>query len=183
MAKITKRFVDGLGDEIAGRIVRDDELAGFGVRRNGDGSATYLVEYRAGRGRGFPTRRLSLGRHGALTPNQARQEARQVLARVARGEDPAADRTARKMDLTVRDVLLLALEQHWKPKRRPSTAKVFGEMVHRTLIPQFGAVRLSELTRVQVRSWHAKQGHRREPRTTSSLCSVRRCPSRSRKGS
>ena len=64
------------------------------------------------------------------------------------------------MDLTVRDVLLLALEQHWKPKRRPSTAKVFGEMVHRTLIPQFGAVRLSELTRVQVRSRHAKQGHR-----------------------
>jgi hypothetical protein len=81
MAKITKRFVDGLRGEDIGRIIRDDELAGVGVRRNADGSATYLVEYRAGQGRGFPTRRLSLGRHGALTPDQARSEAKQVLAR------------------------------------------------------------------------------------------------------
>ena len=160
MARITKRLVDGLGGENVGRIIRDDDLAGFGGRRNADGSATHLVEYRAGRGRGFPTRRLSLGRHGALTPEQARNEAKQVLARVARGEDPAADRSVRKKDPTIRDVLLLALDQHWKPKRKPSTAKVFGEMVHRTLIPEFGAIRLAELTRSQVRAWHAKQGHR-----------------------
>jgi hypothetical protein len=119
MPKITKRLVDGLGPDDAGRIVRDDELAGFAVRRNADGSKTYLVEYRAGRGRGFPTRRMTLGKHGALTPDEARQRAKQLLAQVAHGDDPAAQRTARKKELTVKDLLARTLENHWKPKRRP----------------------------------------------------------------
>jgi integrase len=160
MPRITKHLVDGLKPEDAGRIVRDDELTGFGVRLNADGSRTYLVEYRAGRGRGFPTRRISIGRHGPLTPDEARGEAKKILARVAHGEDPAAARTARKKEPTVKDVLLSALEQHWKPKRKASTAKAFEEMIYRTLIPEFGATRLSDLTRAQIRGWHAKQTHR-----------------------
>lgn len=160
MPKITKRLVDGLGPDDVGRVIRDDELTGFAVRLNGDGSRTYLVEYRAGRGRGFPTRRISLGRHGALTPDEARKRAKQILAQVAHGEDPAAARTAQKKEPTVKDILLIALEQHWKPKRKASTAKAFEEMINRTLIPEFGTVRLSDLTRAQIRAWHAKQTHR-----------------------
>jgi integrase len=158
--RITKRLVDGLGPDDVGRIIRDDELTGFAVRLNADKSKTYLVEYRAGRGRGFPTRRISIGRHGPLTPDQARGEAKKILALVAHGEDPAAARTARKKEPTVKDILATALEQHWKPKRKASTAKAFEEMINRTLIPEFGAVRLSDLTRAQIRAWHAKQTHR-----------------------
>ncbi len=43
MPRITKRLVDGLAPESVGRVVRDDELAVFGVRLNADGSKTYLV--------------------------------------------------------------------------------------------------------------------------------------------
>ena len=160
MAKITKRFVDALGDGDAGRIYRDDELHGFAVRRNADGSRTYLVEYRAGRGRSYPTRRISLGRHGALTPDEARRNAKQILAKVANGDDPAADRSKHRREPTVREVLITALNQHWRPKRRASTAKVFEEMINRTLIPQFGSIRLSDLTRAEIRRWHAQQDHR-----------------------
>jgi integrase len=160
MPKITKRLVDGLAADQAGKVIRDNELTGFAVRLNADGSKTYLVEYRAGRGRGFPTRRVSIGRHGALTPDEARQRAKQILAQVAHGKDPAAIRTARVKEPTVRDVLLSALEQHWKPKRRASTAKAFEEMINRTLIPEFGSIRLSDLSRAQIRVWHAKQTHR-----------------------
>lgn len=158
--RITKRLVDGLGPNDIGRVIRDDELTGFAIRLNADGSRTYLVEYRAGRGRGFPTRRLSIGRHGALTPDEARQRAKQILAQVAYGEDPATARAARKKEPTVRDILILALEQHWKPKRKPSTARAFEEMINRTLVPEFGAIRLTDLTRAQIRGWHARQTHR-----------------------
>ncbi|WP_262299653.1 tyrosine-type recombinase/integrase [Microvirga sesbaniae] len=160
MPRITKRLVDGLGPDDVGRIVRDDELTGFGVRLNADGSRTYLVEYRAGRGRGFPTRRLSIGRHGVLTPEQARQEAKKLLGQVAHGEDPAGNRAARAKDRTVKDILLTALKEHWKPKRKASTAKAFEEMINRTLIPEFGSTRLPDLTRAQIRAWHSKQTHR-----------------------
>ncbi len=54
----------------------------------------------------------------------------------------------------------MTLDQHWRPKRRASTAKVFEEMINRTLIPQFGAIRLSDLSRSEIRRWHSQQQHR-----------------------
>lgn len=160
MPKLTKRFVDDLGPEHSGKIIRDDLLTGFAARRNGNGTITFLVEYRAGRGRQFPNRRLSLGKYGVLTPDDARQAARSILARVARGEDPAAARAARASEITVREMLLAAVEQHWKPKRRPSTARAFEEAIRRTLIPEFGSLRLSDLSRGHIAAWHSKQIHR-----------------------
>jgi len=160
VAKITKRFVDTLGEGDSGRVIRDDELRGFGVRRNGDGSITYLCEYRAGPGRSAPKRRMSLGKHGPLTPDEARKRARAVLNRVFDGDDPAGEREARKHEPTVADLLRDALAKHWKPKRKPGTAKAFGEMIERTLIPEFGSIRLSDLSRKRIREWHATQTHR-----------------------
>ncbi len=141
-------------------VVRDDDLKGFGARLNGNGSVSYYVEYRAGRGRGFPVRRVVLGKHGALTPEQARQLAKDMLARVAGGADPAAERTKRKRELTVEQWLRCCIEQHWKPKRKASTAANFEAMIERTLIPAFGSRRLSELRRSDIREWHAAQTHR-----------------------
>jgi hypothetical protein len=65
MAKITKRAVDMLIDGSPG-VIRDEDLKGFGARLNGDGSVSYLAEYRGGRGGGFPVRRIVLGKHGPL---------------------------------------------------------------------------------------------------------------------
>jgi integrase len=160
VAKITKRFVDGLSADDAGRIYRDDEVKGFAVRRNGDGSITYLCEYRAGHGRKARTRRMSIGGHGVLTPDEARKKARLILSRVLEGFDPAGEREADKREPTVADILRDALAKHWRPKRRPSTAKSFGEMIERTLIPEFGSLRLSDLTRKRIREWHARNTHR-----------------------
>jgi integrase len=83
--------------------------------------------------------------------------AKGLLAGVARGDDPAAKRTTRKKELTVKELLTRTLENHWKPKRRASTAAVFERLINKTLIPEFGATRLSDLTRSQIRTWHAKQ--------------------------
>ena len=58
MAKITKRTVDAL--IASGGIIRDDEVRGFGARLNANGTISYFVEFRAGRGRGFPVRRIVL---------------------------------------------------------------------------------------------------------------------------
>ena len=59
--------------------------------------------------------------------------------------------------MTVADRLRHCLATHWRPKAKPSTAKNFEGMIKRTLIPEFGSKRLSELTRAQVRAWHAKR--------------------------
>ena len=85
MPRISKRTVDALiASGAPGDLIRDDDVKGFQVRLNANGSVSYLVEYRAGRGRGFPVRRPVLGHHGALTPDQARSLAKNTLATRAR---------------------------------------------------------------------------------------------------
>jgi len=161
MPKISKRSIDELiASGTPGDVIRDDGVKGFNARLNKDRSVSYRVEYRAGRGRGFPVKRLPLGRHGQLTPDQARSRAKRELASVLAGHDPAAERANRKKEVAVADWLRHSLATHWRPKAKPSTAKNFEGMIERTLIPEFGRERLGDFTHAHVRSWHAKQTHR-----------------------
>ena len=54
MPKITKRLVDGLGPDQTGKVVRDDELTGFAVRLNADGSRDLPCGVSGRAGEGFP---------------------------------------------------------------------------------------------------------------------------------
>ncbi len=61
MPKISKRSIDELiASGVPGDVIRDDDVKGFSARLNEDRSVSYRVEYRAGRGRGFPVRRVVL---------------------------------------------------------------------------------------------------------------------------
>ena len=160
--KIKKRSIDDLIlNGAPGDLLRDQDLTGFGARRNADGSVSYFCEYRAGRGRAFPVQRPVLGRHGAITPDEARMAAKEVLAKVALGKgNLAAERAASRKEKTVAEFLRHVVETHWKAKKKASTAKNFVGMIERTLIPQFGSEKLSALKRSDIRTWHAGQTHR-----------------------
>jgi hypothetical protein len=93
----------GKGD----RIWFDDVLKGFGYRlRAGAGGQklrSWVVQYRAG----VVHRRYLLGSADVLIADQARTEARKVLAKIALGEDPARARGERrgKDQLTLRSII------------------------------------------------------------------------------
>jgi hypothetical protein len=99
VAKITKRSVDALKAS-PGRhtFLWDDELRGFGVRCLPSGLKVYLLKYRTHGGR---QRWLTLGQHGALTPEQARLRAGQEKAAISRGADPAGDRQKKRLENTL----------------------------------------------------------------------------------
>src|SRR5262245_20601978 len=103
MPKITKRLVDGLEPDPAGRDVFcwDSELRGFGIRLKPSGTGAFLIQYRNKDGR---TRRLVLGKLGTLTPDEARDLARDHLASVAKGSDPSHERHQRREAKTVAEV-------------------------------------------------------------------------------
>ncbi len=70
-------------------IVWDEEVSGFGVRMLPSGVRSWIVGYwgvRPGGKKG--SRRLVIGRHGEMPVEEARRKAREILARVASGEDP-----------------------------------------------------------------------------------------------
>ncbi|MBO6806749.1 Arm DNA-binding domain-containing protein [Thalassospira sp.] len=84
MPRITKRTVDALKPSPDGRdlVVWDDKLPGFGVRVKPSGVASYIIQYRNKHG---SSRSYTVGRHGVLTAEEARELARDQLASVRGG--------------------------------------------------------------------------------------------------
>lgn len=152
MAKITKRAVDALQpDKDRDVFAWDGELRGFGVRVKPSGVKTFLIQYRNVEGR---TRRLVLGQYGALTPENARDVAREKLAGVAKGEDPSADRHAIRAGMSVSEVCDWYLEEAEAGRilgrnRRPikaSTLKMDRSRIETHIKPLLGARLVSGLT-------------------------------------
>src|SRR5262249_58669487 len=69
-------------------IFFDDELPGFGLRLRAGGSKTWIIQYALG----AKQRRMTLGSGKLLNPSKARSTARDLLASVRLGNDPAAER-------------------------------------------------------------------------------------------
>ena len=66
----------------------DSTLAGFGIRVRAGGSKTYVVQYKIG----GKHRRLVLGAVGAIDAGKARAAAKDLLAMVRLGRDPAGEK-------------------------------------------------------------------------------------------
>lgn len=84
--EISKKTVDALTKE---GYYRDSELKGFGVRVTRTGKM-YFAEAKLHGTR--KTIRVSLGKHGVITPAEARSLAKEILGKLARGDNPNAER-------------------------------------------------------------------------------------------
>ena len=156
--QITKRLVDGLKSRNAEYFVWDGSLAGFGVRVQSTGARSYVVKYRAGSGRGAPTRRLTLGKVGTLTPDEARTLAKKMLGSVAHGADPAAQRAAEKRASTLAEVAEQFLTEHVEAKRSASSAKSYRDLLERLAIPDLGNRKAEKITTAEIQRLHSKHG-------------------------
>src|ERR1700759_1205483 len=92
--RLSKRTIASLVPRDRTYIAFDAELSGFGLRVMPSGAMTWVVEYRpAGGGRRAAKRRMKIDGANKITPEEARLQARQILARVRLGEDPARTRS------------------------------------------------------------------------------------------
>jgi integrase len=99
-------------------IYFDDALTGFGVRLRDGGRRTWIVQYRLGQ----KQRRVSLGRVEAVPVDKARKTARDMLAKVTLGDDPAGEREEKKARAAITfDVVRERYLEHTKERCRPST--------------------------------------------------------------
>lgn len=88
--KITKSAVEAVLVPPRGKRAHlwDSTLKGFGVMVTDRGVRSYLIQYRIG-GRGSPTRRVTIGRHGSpWTAETARSHAAELLMMVRKKTDP-----------------------------------------------------------------------------------------------
>jgi integrase len=150
--KITKKSVDGLGVSrgTSETILWDSEIKGFGIRTRSGRSKTYILHYRAGKGRAAPLRKITIGKHGSpWTPETARTEAKRLLGVVADGRDSCRDRRADKRTITLTELCDLYLKEGTSHKKA-STIRNDRSRIEHHIKPLIGRKRVDALTRGEI---------------------------------
>ena len=105
---ISRRTVEALPTGEREAVFWDHELSGFGVRVYPSGTKVYLVQTRSG---GNSTR-VTIGRHGVLSAEQARRKAAQVIASIKAGEEPARPQSPPDAGPTIAEVAERYMKEH-----------------------------------------------------------------------
>src|SRR3954462_8612265 len=112
VTRLSKRSVDLAAPGAKRFTLWDTELKGFGVVVQPSGVKSYIARYRIGGGRAGTLKQMVLGRHGALTPDEARSLGRKALAAVAHGQDPAGVRAQARGAITLTELAEAFMRDH-----------------------------------------------------------------------
>lgn len=127
----------------------DDTLKGFGVRV-GKTSASYIVMYRNAYGK---QKKLTLAKTTQITPAQAREEAKRILALVVQGKAPASDKIEKRKEITVSDLARMFLADR-KPRVKINTYQRYCQSVEYQINPALGDRYVKELKRSDVQHFY-----------------------------
>jgi integrase len=159
--KITKRTVDAAQPAASRYELWDSELKGFGLRIEPSGIKSFIVRYRAGAGgRTAPKRFVGIGRYGALTPDQARRKAKEILGAAANGEDPAGTKAKERVAASVADLAGAFLAEHVRKKRKPKTVEDYEHVIRSYLLPEMGRRKAQEIARADLSRLHGRLSDR-----------------------
>lgn len=170
-AAITKRTVDAAKPAAKDYFLWDDDVAGFGLKVTPAGGKVYVYQYRIarpGEAERTPAKRYTIGRHGSLTPEQARKRAKDLAALVQQGIDPrqqerdahsardeaerlAIEKARLEGDLAFENIAALWLDHYEHERsRRPSSVRLAKLVVNNHLKPALAGKPLPHIGRAEL---------------------------------
>ncbi len=141
----------------------DDSLPGFGIRIFESGKKTFVIGYRAG-GR---WRLQSIGQYGRLTPDEARRLAREILGRVAGGDDPAQERREQRESCTMAQLCETFMREHSRVHKK--SWKTDQEQIDKYILPTFARKRAKDIERADIIRLHNRIGAQHPYRANRTL--------------
>jgi integrase len=159
--KLTKKMIDAavyVGDAQKGErcVLWDAELSGFGVRIYPTGKKSFILNYRHN-GR---MRLITIGQYGAITLEQARNEAKKHHVGIIQGNDPLAERQRERAGDTVKDLCTAYIERHAVNKK---SGVEYKRRIEQHIIPAWGKLKASAIRRADVTALHSKIGKNNGP--------------------
>lgn len=103
--KLIKRNIDALPTPDKRHYVYDEDLSGFALSVLPTGRKTFVAHYRVGGGRTGRQRRVTIGVYGKITADEARAQAKDILAKAHLGEDVAEKRDEVRASQTVSQLI------------------------------------------------------------------------------
>ncbi|RTL96170.1 site-specific integrase [Ancylobacter aquaticus] len=143
MPRLTKSVVEGASPREKQFTLWCSDLPGFGVYVLPSGKRSYFVDYRNVDG---VRRRMTIGRHGAVTCEEARKLAIAAMGEAVRGDDPALERATRRKSLTVAELCeryLGAVEKGLVTgkggrRKKPASIDIERGRINRHVVPLLG---------------------------------------------
>jgi integrase len=137
------------------QITWDDKLPGFGVRVTAAGAKSFIAESRVN-GR---KRRVTLGRHGKITANEARKRAKRELGKMSDGRDPVVEkRLKRALSVTLAEVVTDYLENR-RARGKPLKPRTVADIEYHmsTNFPDWQKRPVVNITREMVKKRYARR--------------------------
>lgn len=149
MPKLTKQVIDSHGKKEKMYRVWDTEVKGFGCKILPSGKKMYIYLYRT---RNDPKLKyLTIGVHGSITVERAREMVKGWSADVARGLDPKQSSNIEveekiEKELTFKEFFEIFHERHRIIENKESTIKMENCYINKRIIPFFGEKKLNSIS-------------------------------------
>ena len=160
MPKLTKQIVDSHGKKEKMYTVWDTEVRGFGCRIQPSGKKVYVFFYRMPKTQKLQY--LTIGIHGSVTPDVAREIVKGWAADVARGINPKEGRNTKSKDvpahvneetkkiITFEEFFEIFTEKHRSIESKKLNIKTEQWSINKWILPFFGKKKLNEISKKDV---------------------------------
>jgi len=142
--KLTKRKIDSIKRPERQEEYRDPELKGFTLIAYASGRKQFTIRYRFNEKR----RAIKLGDYGAETPDSAREKAKSMLRKIAKGIDPQEEAQHKRDMPTFEQWADEYMAEAEKRMKRPDQPKRYSEMAKK----RFGKKKLDAVTRADIQN-------------------------------
>ncbi|STX37476.1 tyrosine-type recombinase/integrase [Legionella feeleii] len=152
--RLTKSVIDKLEPTLGKdqSFYRDETLKGFALRITASGVKSFIVETRIN-GR---VKRITLGKYGNITAEEARKQAKSLLGSVAKGDDPIAEKKTRQVNaMTLKQVFNDYLKM--RKDLKPRTLSDYHCVLHE-VIPDWLDKPVTKITREMIAKRHSQHG-------------------------
>ena len=148
MHKLTARFVETVKTNDTRQEFLDAGVRGLALRVSTGGAKTWNFRYK--RDSDGRRRNVTLGRYPDYSLENARRWATELRAAVARGDDPAAEKRARRLAETFGQIAVEWVWRHGRPNKDRLTLRRDIRMLRRHVLPDLGAMKAGEIAKRDV---------------------------------
>lgn len=150
MPRLTKKLIESAAFPKQGQVfLRDDVLRGFGVRLTAGSKSFFIEKLIHGQ-----VRRLTLGRFGEMTLDEARANAKKRMVEIDDGRDPVTERRQRSIAPTFHDLEQMYLTRHAALKK----SRANDEAILNHHLSYLRPRKLVTITRDEIARLHSRIG-------------------------